>query len=47
MCPQSGRLAHISRFSLCREAVGGPSLMYAADAISSFEQFEKQPTAAA
>ena len=26
---------------------GGPSLMYAADAISAFEQFEKQLTAAA
>jgi AhpD family alkylhydroperoxidase len=24
--------------------VGGPSLMYAADAISAFEQFEKAPT---
>jgi AhpD family alkylhydroperoxidase len=26
---------------------GGPSLMYAADAISAYEQFEKQPSVAA
>jgi len=26
---------------------GGPSLMYAADAITAFEEFEKQPNVAA